>query len=103
MKYALSFDFCKEQNCGVIYVNEHKLLLDTEDLFKIINHHKTFTCYNNDCIYPYYVINKQKISYLRFLFNINKKNINYIFVNKNIYDLRRKNIEILHKYHNKNN
>ena len=101
MKYTLSYDFCKEQNCGVIYFDAQKLLLDSDDLFKIINHNKTFTCYKNDSIYPYYVVNKQKISYLRFLFNINKKNINYVFKNKNIYDLRRENIEIQHTYHDK--
>ena len=45
--------------------------------------------------------NKQKISYLQFLFNFIDNNIKYIFKNKNIYDLRRKNISIVHKFHSR--
>ena len=101
MNYNISYNFNKDQNCGVINFNDVNILIDSEDLFKIINHKKTFTRLTDDCKYPYYMRNKQKISYLQFLFNFNDKNIKYIFKNKNIYDLRRKNISIVHKFHSK--
>ena len=100
MNYKLSYDFNKDENCGVINFNDKQLLIDFEDLFKIINYNKTFTRLTDDCDYPYYMRNKQKISYLQFLFNFNDTNIQYIFKNENKYDLRRKNINILHKFHN---
>ena len=99
MNYSISYDFDKDENCGVINFNDVNILIDFKDLFKIINHKKTFTRLTDDCKYPYYMRNKQKISYLQFLFNFNDNNIKYIFKNKNIYDLRRKNISIVHKFH----
>jgi hypothetical protein len=99
MNYKLSYDFNKDKNCGVINFNDTNILIDFKDLFKIINHKKTFTRLTDDCKYPYYMRNKQKISYLQFLFNFNDTNIKYIFKNKNIYDLRRENISIVHKFH----
>lgn len=101
MNYNVSYDFKKDENCGVINFNDTNILIDFKDLFKIINHKKTFTRLTADCKYPYYMRNNQKISYLQFLFNFNDDNISYIFKNKNIYDLRRENISILHKFHNK--
>ena len=99
MNYKLSYDFNKDKNCGVINFNDTNILIDFKDLFKIINHKKTFTRLTDDCKYPYYMRNKQKISYLQFLFNFKDTNIKYIFKNKNIYDLRRENISIVHKFH----
>ena len=100
MNYKLSYDFNKGDNCGIINFNDKQLLIDFEDLFKIINHNKTFTRLTDDCDYPYYINNNKKISYLQLLFKFNNNNIQYIFKNKNKYDLRRKNIKILHNYHN---
>ena len=99
MNCNISYNYNKDLNCGVINFNNENILVDFEDLFKIINHKRTFTRLTDDCKYPYYMRNKQKISYLEFLFNFNDKNIRYIFKNKNIFDLRRNNISIFHKFH----
>jgi len=101
MNYNLSYDFDPQLNCGIIRFNEKYVLIDFIDLFSIINFDKNFIYYNpNEKIYPYYLRHNQKISYLEHLFKYDSSNIDYIFKNNNIFDLRRDNIEIYHHYHN---
>lgn len=101
MNYALSYDFDAQLNCGIIRFNHNYVLIDFTDLFSIINFDKNFIhYYPEEKPYPYYLRHNQKISYLEHLFKYDGINIEYIFVNNNIYDLRRNNIHIHHIYHN---
>jgi hypothetical protein len=101
MNYTLSYNFNSQLNCGVINFNDKQVLMDFSDLFSIINYDKNFIYYNpEEKMYPYYLRHNQKISYLEHIFKYNSSNINYIFKNNNIFDLRRENIEIYHNYHN---
>lgn len=102
MNYKLLYDFDPQLNCGIICFNTNHVLLDFKDLFSIINFEKNFIYYNpNEKDYPYYLRHNEKISYLEFLFKFNYENIEYIFKNQNKYDLRRDNINIYHKFHEK--
>jgi hypothetical protein len=101
MNYTLKYDFDYIKNCGIIYFNEKLVLMDISDLFSIINFDKNFIhYYPNEKPYPYYLRHNQKISYLEFIFKYDNSNINYEFINGNIFDLRRENIIIRHMKHN---
>jgi len=102
MNYILKYDYDSQNNCGIINFDDKFILLDFFDLFSIINFEKNFIYYmpeHKD--YPYYLRHNQKISFLDFLFKFDSENIIYLFKNNNKYDLRRENIIIYHKYHEK--
>jgi hypothetical protein len=102
MNYNLKYDFDADYNCGVIFFNDEKVLIDFKDLFSIINFDKNFIYYNKkEKNYPYYLRHNQKISYLDFIYKYDPFNIIYCFKNNNQYDLRRDNISVQHKYHDK--
>ena len=102
MNYTLSYDFNSQLNCGVICFNEHSILIDFKDLFSIINFDRNFIhYYPDDKDYPFYLRHHQKISYLEYLFKFDSSNIEYVFKNKNNFDLRRENIIIYHNFHKK--
>jgi hypothetical protein len=100
MNYKLSYDFDPLLNCGIIRFNDKYVLMDFSDLFSIINFEKNFIYYvPEEKIYPYYLRHNQKITYLEHIFKYDSSNIEYIFENNNLFDLRRKNITIYHNYH----
>jgi hypothetical protein len=100
MNYKLSYDFEPHLNCGIIRFNDKYVLMDFSDLFSIINFEKNFIYYNlEEKNYPYYLRHNQKISYLEHMFNYDSSNIEYIFRNNNLFDLRRENITIYHNNH----
>jgi hypothetical protein len=99
MNYPMSYNYDKKLNCGKIIINGNTVLFDMDDLFKIINHEKTFTRLDENSQLPYYKRNQQIITYREFLFDYHPSNINFLFKNKDIFDLRRCNIEIYHEYH----
>ena len=102
MNYIVRYDFCDSNNCGVIWFNDKKVLIDFNDLFSIINFEKNFIYYNtDDKLYPYYLRHNQKISYLDYIFKYDDSNIKYEFKNNNQFDLRRQNISIYHVEHSK--
>ena len=102
MNYTLSYDFNSQLNCGVIYFNKQTVLIDFKDLFSIINFDRNFIhYYPDDKDYPFYLRHHQKISYLEYLFKFDSSNIEYVFKNKNNFDLRRENIIIYHNFHKK--
>jgi hypothetical protein len=100
MNYNLKYDFDASKNCGVIFFNDKKVIMDFNDLFSIINFDKNFIHYSEDKLYPYYLRHNQKITYLEHIFKYDCSNIKYKFKNNNQFDLRRENIEIYHEYHN---
>ena len=84
---------------GRIIINNFSIIVDLDDLFKIINSPKKFTRLNSGNLLPYFKRNNQEITYREFLFEYNPININYFYKNGNDIDLRRSNIEIYHHYH----
>lgn len=88
-------------NCGIIEYGNKKYLLDLKDKDKIINFNKIFIFVSNDNAedYPSYCYNYKRFTYLDFIFNYNTEKVYYNFKNKNIFDLRRSNVEIYHFYH----
>lgn len=99
MNYTLSYDFDSVLNCGIIRFNDKRVLMDFEDLFSIINFDKNFIYYTNDKQYPFYLFHNRKISYLEHMFKFDPLNVEYIFKNNDIFDLRKCNITVYHKYH----
>jgi hypothetical protein len=100
MNYKLVYNFESQLNCGIIRFNDKYVIMDFSDLFSIINFEKNFIYYDpEEKIYPYYLRHNQKISYLEYMFKYDSSNIEYIFKNKNQYDLRRNNVEIYHIHH----
>jgi len=99
MNYTLSYDYDPALNCGIIRFNDKYILIDFPDLFSIINFDKNFIYYTDDKEYPYYLRHNQKITYKEHIFKYDSHNIEYIFKNKNLFDLRRDNVIIHHKYH----
>jgi hypothetical protein len=65
----------------------------------ILNFKKNFI-YDENADYPYYNANYKKYFLIEFLYEFDMKNIDYIFLNNNKYDLRKCNIVPYHKYHN---
>jgi len=101
MNYKLTYSFDKENNCGLIYFNDKKVMIDFDDLFSIINFEKTFIYYNEEKLYPYYLRHNKKISFLDYMFKFDDSNIKYEFKNNDPFDLRRKNINVYHEQHYK--
>ena len=100
MNYKLSYDFNRELICGLLSFNDKIVLIDMEDLISIINFDRNFIhYYPAEKDYPYYFRHNQKISYLEYMFDYDSSNIEYVFKNNNIFDLRRENIIIYHKFH----
>ena len=85
--------------CGVLDFSGKKYYLDFSDFNKFILEDKRLNFINNSDVYPSYLYNYKRFSLLELLFSYNSSNINYIFKNNNPYDLRRRNIEIYHQYH----
>ena len=80
MNYNLKYNFDADYNCGVIFFNDDKVLIDFKDLFSIINFDKNFIYYNKkEKKYPYYLRHNQKISYLDFIYKYDPFNIIYCF------------------------
>ena len=99
MQIKIKYDFEKKLNCGKIIFNNKILLLDMEDLFRLLNKEKKFNLYNSNEDYPYYMRNKHKVTIREYLYKFNDSNIYYEFKNKNKYDLRRSNVSVFHKFH----
>jgi len=75
-------------------------MVDLKDMTKIINCPDKFTKFNTDIEqYPYYMRNLQRITFLKYLYELNDPGVIVCFKNNNIYDLRRDNVSIQHKYH----
>jgi len=95
-----TYSYDEEKHCGVIHLSEHnKLLLDINDMLSIINCKRQFNHYDNTKLFPYYIKNNKKISYLEYIFGYYEEDVEYLFENSNKDDIRRKNINIVHKYH----
>jgi hypothetical protein len=89
----------EELMCGIIEYNNKTYLVDLKDKDQIINFQKKFVFMTENDVYPSYNYNEQKINYLQFLYNFKQDNVNYVFKNGNIFDLRRCNVEYFHIYH----
>lgn len=103
MDYSIEYGYINSDDnnskYGFIKINNIRIILDLDNLFKIINNSKIFTHYNPSVsIFPYYKRNKQIVTYKEYLFNFSPKNIYYIHKNNNNFDIRRSNIEIYHDY-----
>jgi len=88
-------------NCGIIYYGNKKYILDFDTRDKIINFNKSFIFTSDNDIYPSYIYNKNRINYLRFIFGFKENNVNYVFKNNNVYDLRKSNVICYHQCHGK--
>ena len=101
MDFTVNYDYTMMDNelVGKITINNFDVIVDLNDLFKIINSPKKFTRYKEGQLLPYFKRNNQEISYREFLYEYNPVNINYFYKNGNDIDLRRSNIEIYHNYH----
>jgi hypothetical protein len=90
-----------ELHCGIIEFGPNKqYFLDFDDFNRYVKFDKKFSFITNNDIYPSYCYNYKRFTILEFIYNIKQTdNINYIFKNRNIHDLRRVNIDIKHKYH----
>ena len=86
--------FNKDLNVCEITHGGKKYIIDTEDVFTIINCDKKFNFYDKNDIYPSYKINYKKVSYLDFIYGLNSEKNNYVFLNENCMDLTRKNVFI---------
>ena len=84
---------------GKITINGVTILLDLDDLFKIINSSKKFNQYEPGCVLPYFKRNNHKVTYREFLFGFSSININFEYKNGNSLDLRKSNVTIYHEYH----
>ena len=86
-------------NCGTITYGDKVYFIDYKDKDKIINFNKNFIFndYDNED-YPSYTYNYKRFTYLDFIFSFNTESVDYIFKNKNKFDLRWCNVEIYHWY-----
>jgi hypothetical protein len=84
--------------CGVLDFSGKKYYVDFEEFNKFAQFDKKFLYVNESDKYPSYLYNYKRYSLLEFLFNYNSSNITYIFKNNDEYDLRKLNVEIVHKY-----
>jgi hypothetical protein len=84
---------------GTIQYFEKSYKMDLDDLFKIINYQHSFKFQNPNDDYPSYNSSYKPFSYLDFIFKISPEESTYVFENGDKYDLRKGNVEILHKYH----
>ena len=87
-------------SCGTIEYGNKTYLLDYSDRDRIINFGKSFTFTNENEIYPSFVANYKRFTYLDFIFGFNyNTNVVCEFKNGNKYDLRRHNVTLYHGYH----
>ena len=84
--------------CGVLNFSEKKYYIDFEEFNKFAQFDKKFLFVNETDKYPSYLHNYKRYSLLEFLFNYNSSNIIYTFKNNDEYDLRKSNVEIVHRY-----
>ena len=89
----------EELMCGVIEYNDRTYFVDLKDKDRIINFNKTFVFINESDIYPSYAYNYKRFNYLDFIFSFSIECVHFVFKNKNIFDLRRCNVDIYHWYH----
>jgi len=91
---------------GIVYhiqnssINFYNIIykFDNEQIDLILNSGYNFKLYDN--IYVSYNNNHSKnITILEFLFKFKSKDINYVFKNNNIFDLRNDNVSIYHYKH----
>ena len=100
MNYKATYDIDNEHNCGRIRFNNILIMVDLNDMTKIINCPDKFTKFNATLEpYPYYMRNLQRITFLKYLYELNDPDVTFVFKNNNIYDLQRDNVSIQHKYH----
>ena len=85
--------------CGVLDFSGKKYYLDLNDFNKFVLAGKKFNFISETDVYPSYLYNYKRVSLLEHIFVYNSSNINYVFKNNNLHDLRRSNVEIYHKYH----
>jgi len=85
--------------CGVLDFGGKKYYLDLNDFNAFVLAGKKFNFTNDTDVYPSYLYNYKRFSLLEHIFTYNSGNINYVFKNNNLHDLRRSNVEIYHKYH----
>ncbi len=90
-----------ELQCGIIEFGPNKqYFLDFDDFNRYVKFDKKFSIITTNDIYPSYCYNYKRFTLLEFIYNIKQTdNINYIFKNRNLNDLRHINIDIKHKYH----
>lgn len=100
MNYEYGID---EMNTfGTVKYLDKQVILDIQDLMKIINCPNKFTKFNDTLEpYPYYMRNLQRITFLKYLYELNDPDVTFVFKNNHIYDLRRNNVSVQHKYHSK--
>ena len=97
-KYLLDINI--EDNYGIIILdNNTKILTDIQIVLDFKNTMKVFNYDKTKLKYPYYINNAQKIDLLEYIIGIRKEKICIEFNNKNIYDLRKKNINFYHSHH----
>ena len=95
------YNFDDNEQCGIICFENRTILIDIHDMFNIINHSKMFIHIDSTMRFPYFISNKQNISYLEFIFGYQSEDVDYLFINGNKNDIRRANIDIYHYYHKK--
>jgi hypothetical protein len=96
------YDVDEINNCGLIMFNDKQVIVDVKDMIKIINCPDKFTKFDTTLEqYPYYMRNLQRITFLKYLYELNDPEVTFVFKNNNIYDLQRDNVSIQHKYHQK--
>lgn len=99
MDVNAQYGYDDDEKCGKIHIADKTILVDIHDLFQIINYPKGFIHYDKDSSFPYFWSNKQKISYLEFLYAYTQDESKYVFKNRNPLDIRRQNIDIVHHKH----
>ena len=99
MDVNAQYGYDDDEKCGKIHIADKTILVDIHDLFQIINYPKGFIHYDNESSFPYFWSNKQKISYLEFLYTYMQDESEYVFKNGNPLDIRRQNIDIVHHKH----
>ena len=96
MKHKVYIDI--EKQCGVLEFNKERIyLLDFEDFNMFTSFDKKFTFDTEECVYPSYNYNYQRINLLAFLHKIRHDYLEHVFINDNIFDLRSSNITFCHK------
>lgn len=93
-KYSLSDDL----TCGIIEYGSKRFIVNLHVRDNILNHPKKFIIRDDD-IYPSYLNTcGKKINFLDFIFTRRRDELEFHFINGNIYDLRLENVEFRHRY-----
>jgi len=96
MENMIVYSHDVQNECMVISHGEKSYLFDYQDFCKVLNYKKNFTFEYVDDIYPSYGYNAKRITYLEFLY-LDGDIENYKFQNGNKYDLRKSNVNVIHK------